>query len=136
MRVLVTGGAGYIGSHMVKLLLQSGAEVSVLDDLTTGYPDAVRSADLVRGDVADFSLTSKLLRDRRIEAVVHFAACSLVAESVADPLKYYTRNVGGTAGLLRAMRDAAVARMVFSSTAAVYGEPQRVPIDEAHRRSR
>jgi UDP-glucose 4-epimerase len=132
MRVLVTGGAGYIGSHMVKLLLQSGAQVSVLDDLSTGHPDAVRGGHFVRGDIADIAATAKLLTDRKIEAVVHFAACSLVAESVADPLKYYTRNVGGTAALLSAMRDAAVAKIVFSSTAAVYGEPQRLPIDEAH----
>jgi UDP-glucose 4-epimerase len=132
MRVLVTGGAGYIGSHMVKLLLDSGAEVSVLDDLSTGHADAVRGGHFVRGDIADISLTSNLLRDRRIEAVVHFAACSLVAESVADPLKYYTRNVGGTTALLSAMRDASVGKMVFSSTAAVYGDPQRLPIDEAH----
>jgi UDP-glucose 4-epimerase len=116
MRVLVTGGAGYIGSHMVKLLLESGAELSVLDDLSTGHADAVRGGQFVRG----------------IEAVVHFAACSLVAESVADPLKYYARNVGGSVALLQAMREAGVRRIVFSSTAAVYGDPQRLPIDEAH----
>jgi UDP-glucose 4-epimerase len=132
MRVLVTGGAGYIGSHMVRLLLGNGAEVIVLDDLSTGHADAVRGGHLVRGDVSDAAPTAKLLADRKIEAVVHFAAASLVGESVADPLKYYTRNVGGTVALLRAMRDAAVERIVFSSTAAVYGDPQRVPIDETH----
>jgi UDP-glucose 4-epimerase len=132
MSVLVTGGAGYIGSHMVKLLLESGAEVTVLDDLSTGHADAVRGAHFVRGDIADLPRTTSLLRERRVEAVVHFAACSLVAESVADPLKYYIRNVGGTAALLSAMREASVGKIVFSSTAAVYGEPQRLPIDETH----
>lgn len=132
MRALVTGGAGYIGSHMVKVLLDAGAEVTVLDDLSTGHADAVRGAHFVRGDIADLPRTTNLLRERRVEAVVHFAACSLVAESVADPLKYYTRNVGGTAALLSAMRDVSVGKIVFSSTAAVYGDPQRLPIDEAH----
>ena len=132
MRVLVTGGAGYIGSHMVKLLLESGARVSVLDDLSTGHADAVRGGHFVREDISDVAATAKLLTDRKIEAVVHFAACSLVAESVADPLKYYTRNVAGTTALLRAMREAAVDKIVFSSTAAVYGNPQRLPIDEEH----
>jgi UDP-glucose 4-epimerase len=132
MRVLVTGGAGYIGSHMVKLLVESGAQVTVVDDLSTGRADAVRGRDFVRGDVADVTFTKNLLEQKQIEAVVHFAACSLVGESVADPLKYYRRNVGGTAGLVEAMRQAKVTRLVFSSTAAVYGDPVRTPIDEAH----
>ncbi|HWV91151.1 MAG TPA: UDP-glucose 4-epimerase GalE [Burkholderiales bacterium] len=132
MRVLVTGGAGYIGSHMVKLLVESGAQVTVVDDLSTGHADAVRGHDFVRGDVADVTFTKNLLEQKQIEAVVHFAACSLVGESVADPLKYYRRNVGGTAGLVEAMRQAKVTRLVFSSTAAVYGDPVRTPIDEAH----
>jgi UDP-glucose 4-epimerase len=132
MRVLVTGGAGYIGSHMVQLLLETGAEVTVLDDLSTGHADAVRGGKFVRGDIADAASTKDLLQQGRIEAVIHFAAASLVGESVADPLKYYTRNVGGTTALLRAMRDAKVGKIVFSSTAAVYGNPQRSPIDEAH----
>jgi UDP-glucose 4-epimerase len=132
MRVLVTGGAGYIGSHMVKLLVEGGAQVTVVDDLSTGHADAVRGRDFVRGDVADATFTKNLLQQKQIEAVVHFAACSLVGESVADPLKYYRRNVGGTAGLVEAMRQAKVTRLVFSSTAAVYGDPMRTPIDEAH----
>ena len=132
MRVLVTGGAGYIGSHMVKLLAERGDEVTVLDDLSTGHADAVRGAKLVQGDIADLPSTKELLRKNRIEAVIHFAAASLVAESVTDPLKYYARNVGGTASLLKAMREAEVRKIVFSSTAAVYGTPQRQPIDEAH----
>jgi UDP-glucose 4-epimerase len=132
MRILVTGGAGYIGSHMVKLLVDRGDEVTVLDDLSTGHADAVRGAKLVRGDIADVGSTSRLLKENRSEAVVHFAASSLVAESVADPLKYYARNVAGTVALLQAMRAASADRIVFSSTAAVYGNPQRLPIDEDH----
>jgi UDP-glucose 4-epimerase len=132
MRILVTGGAGYIGSHMAKLLVETGAEVTVLDDLSTGHAGAVRGRDFVQGDIADVAFTKTLLAQKRIEAVVHFAASSLVGESMADPLKYYRRNVGGTAALLEAMRDAKVTRIVFSSTAAVYGDPLRIPIDEAH----
>lgn len=133
MRILVTGGAGYIGSHMVKLLLDGGAEVTVLDDLSTGHADAVRGGTLVRGDIASPS-TTELLKKNRIEAVIHFAACSLVGESLADPLKYYARNVAGTVFLLQAMREASVTKLVFSSSAAVYGNPGRLPIDEDHPR--
>jgi UDP-glucose 4-epimerase len=132
MKFLVTGGAGYIGSHMVKLLADSGAEVWVIDDLSTGHADAVRGAQLVRGDIADIPNTANLLKKRGIEAVVHFAGASQVAESVANPAKYQARNVDASFALLEAMRDARVTRIVFSSTAAVYGDPQRVPIDEAH----
>jgi len=134
MRVLVTGGAGYIGSHMVKLLVERGDEVTVLDDLSTGHADAVRGGKLVQGDIADVLSTTSLLKQAGIEALVHFAASSLVGESVADPLKYYARNVAGTVALLKAMRDVSVAKIVFSSTAAVYGNPQRLPIDEDHPR--
>ena len=132
MRILVTGGAGYIGSHMVKLLAETGAEVTVLDDLSTGHAEAVRNAKFVRGDIADVPATRDLLQKAGIEAVVHFAASSLVGESMTDPLKYYRRNVGGTVALVDAMRQAKVMRLVFSSTAAVYGDPVRLPIDEAH----
>ena len=132
MRILVTGGAGYIGSHMVRALAQSGAEVTVLDDLSTGHADAVRGGHFARGDISDSAATARLLADRKIEAVVHFAGCSVVAESVADPLKYQRRNVGGADALLRAMDEAGVGKIVFSSSAAVYGEPRRLPIDETH----
>ena len=132
MRILVTGGAGYIGSHMVKLLAETGAEVTVLDDLSTGHAEAVRNAKFVRGDIADVPATRDVLQKSGIEAVVHFAASSLVGESMSDPLKYYRRNVGGTVALVEAMRQAKVMRLVFSSTAAVYGDPVRLPIDEAH----
>ena len=130
MKILVCGGAGYIGSHMVQALAERGDEVTVLDDLSTGHADAVPAGRFVRGDIADVSATAQLLKG--MDAVIHFAASSLVAESVADPLKYYTRNVAGTAALLRAMRDAGVEKIVFSSTAATYGNPVRTPIDEAH----
>jgi UDP-glucose 4-epimerase len=132
MNILVTGGAGYIGSHMVRLLAERGDEVTVLDDLSTGHPDAVRGAQLIEGDIGDSAGTTRLLRERKIEAVVHFAGVSQVGESVANPAKYQARNVGGSAALLRAMGDASVRKIVFSSTAAVYGEPLRVPIDEEH----
>ena len=131
MTILVTGGAGYIGSHMVKFLRARGEPVVVLDDLSTGHRDAVQ-ATFVQGNTSDAALVEKLLKEHSVKAVVHFAAYSLVGESMADPLKYYANNVGGTLGLLRAMRAAGVERIVFSSTAAVYGEPQRTPIDEDH----
>ena len=132
MRVLVTGGAGYIGSHMVKLLVDRGEEVVVLDDLSTGHADAVRGARFVQGDIADVASTRDLLSKNRIEAAIHFAASSLVGESVADPLKYYKRNVAATTALLQAMKEVQVLKIVFSSTAAVYGNPVRMPIDEDH----
>jgi UDP-glucose 4-epimerase len=133
MRVLVTGGAGYIGSHMVKLLHAKGRSVVVLDNLSTGHRDAVPpGVEFVQAETADTPRLAELLRQKGITAVIHFAAFSQVGESTAEPLKYYANNVGGTLGLLRAMRDAGVERIVFSSTAAVYGEPQALPIDEAH----
>ncbi len=132
MRVLVTGGAGYIGSHMVKLLVEKGAQVSVLDDLSTGHADAVKGCEFVQGDIADIPAVKDLLKKKRIEGVIHFAASSLVGESMADPLKYYRRNVGATVALVQAMVDEKVSRIVFSSTAAVYGDPVRTPIDEDH----
>jgi UDP-glucose 4-epimerase len=131
MTILVTGGAGYIGSHMAKTLRRRGRTVVVLDNLSTGHRDAV-SGNFIEGSTADVPLVEKLLREHAVTAVIHFAASSLVGESMADPAKYYANNVGGTAALLQAMRAAGVGRIVFSSTAAVYGEPQRVPIDEDH----
>lgn len=128
MHVLVTGGAGYIGSVVATRLLEEGHEVTVLDDLSTGHADAVPpEARFVEGRVHD---AATLLASLRPDAVAHLAAFSLVAESVADPVKYEENNVVGTRRLLAAMADAGVGRMVFSSTAAVYGEPDVVPIDE------
>ncbi len=130
MRVLVTGGAGYVGSHAVARLLRSGHEVCVYDDLSRGHARAVPEGLLVEGVLADGAVLTATLREHRIEAVMHFAAYALVAESVADPALYYRNNVVGTLSLLDAMRAAQVGRIVFSSTCATYGEPARVPIPE------
>jgi UDP-glucose 4-epimerase len=132
MNVLVTGGAGYIGSHMVKLLGERGHAVVVLDDLSTGHRDSVRSGRFVQGDIGDGALTRSLLEAGKIQAVVHFAGSSLVAESVADPEKYRRNNLENTRALVAAMRAAGVDKLVFSSSAAVYGEPKHVPIEESH----
>lgn len=131
MRVLVTGGAGYIGSHTVALLRGRGDEVIVLDTLEHGHLAAVGNAPVVVGDVGDRELVRELLRDRRIEAVVHFAARKSVTESLADPGDYFATNTVGSLGLLRAMADAGVGRLVFSSTCAVYGTPNDLPVTEA-----
>jgi UDP-glucose 4-epimerase len=133
MTVLVTGGAGYIGSHMVKLLRSRHRPVVVLDNLSTGHRESVPAGvELCTADIADTAQVSEILERHSVKSVIHFAASSVVGESMADPLKYYANNVGGTVGLLRAMRQAGVERLVFSSTAAVYGEPVRIPIDEDH----
>jgi UDP-glucose 4-epimerase len=129
MRLLVTGGAGYIGSVVASLLIEAGHEVTVLDDLSTGHADAVpAAAAFARGTVRD---GAQAVLAAGADAVLHFAAKSLVAESVASPSLYWQHNLGGTLALLEAMRVTGTNRIVFSSTAAVYGEPERVPIDEA-----
>ena len=128
MRVLVTGGAGYIGSVVAAQLVAAGHEVTVLDDLSTGYADAVPpGAGFVKGTLRDCA--AEVLADD-IEAVLHFAAKSLVGESMAEPAKYWSTNLGGTIALLEAMREIGVRTIVFSSSAAVYGEPERTPITE------
>jgi UDP-glucose 4-epimerase len=135
VKVLVTGGAGYVGSHAVALLLRHGHEVVVYDDLSRGHAGAVPAEILIRGELADGTGLAALLAERQIDAVMHFAAFALVAESVADPALYYRNNVVGTLSLLDAMRFAGVHRVVFSSTCAIYGEPERVPIrEDAHQR--
>lgn len=130
MIVLVTGGAGYIGSHTVRLLLAEGHEVWVYDNLSTGHRQAVPADRLIEGELLDRVRVRTLLREKQIDAVVHFAASALVGESVTDPAKYYHNNVVATHSLLSAMLDAHVRRIVFSSTTATYGTPQRVPIRE------
>ncbi len=130
MRILVTGGAGYIGSQTARLLVAAGHDVVVLDDLGRGFRAAVGDIPLVVGDVRDIALVSGLLHDRRIDAVIHFAALKSVEESVADPGAYFDDNVGGTLAVLRAMAAADVRRIVFSSSCAVYGTPDRSPVDE------
>ncbi len=131
MRVLVTGGAGYVGSVSVQRLVAVGHEVTVLDSLVTGHRGAVPpGVELVVGSVGDPSVVGPLLARRRIEAVLHCAARSLVGESVRDPDLYERENVMGGATLLEAMRESGVRRIVFSSTAAVYGAPEETPITE------
>lgn len=133
MAVLVTGGAGYIGSHTVAALLEKGEEVVILDNLRQGRREAVLGGTLYEGDLLDAQLLDRVFASHDIDGVIHFAACSLVGESMRDPGKYYRNNVYGTLCLLEAMKRAGVSRIVFSSTAAVYGEPERVPIDEEDR---
>lgn len=131
VRVLVTGGAGYIGSVTAQALLDAGHSVVVVDDLSTGHAAAVPDgARLVARDLADPPYMTQLLREESIDAVVHFAALSLVGESMREPLRYYRHNVGGAILLLEACVAAGVERFVLSSTAAVYGHPKAVPITE------
>lgn len=133
MAILVTGGAGYIGSHTVAELLDRGEEVVVIDSLETGHREALLGGKLYEGDLRDKALLKKLFSENDIDAVIHFAANSLVGESMKDPVKYYDNNVYGTLCLLEAMNEAGVKKIVFSSTAATYGEPEKVPIDENDR---
>ncbi len=135
MNVLVVGGAGYIGSHMIRLLDRHGHRVVVLDNLSTGFSNAVTVGELVVGEMQDRSLVEQLLSEHEIDTVMHFAACALVGESVIDPAKYYRNNVLATIELLDAMRAKGVDRIVFSSTCATYGEPTVVPISEAETQS-
>ena len=129
-KVLVTGGAGYIGSHTVKLLNAAGIEPVVYDNLSTGNLSALRWGPLVHGDILDTSLLTRTLMEHRPEAVIHFAGSAYVGESVEDPSKYYRNNVSGTASLLDACRWAKVDRVIFSSSCAVYGVPSILPIKE------
>ncbi len=130
-RVLVVGGAGYIGSVCSAVLKQNGFEVECFDDLSTGHIEAVQGR-LHQGDIRDRPYMTKVLKEGHFDAVMHFAAKSLVGESVAHPLRYYDVNVGGTSSLLQAMQEACVNTMVFSSTCAIYGEPEYLPLDENH----
>ncbi|SYX82330.1 UDP-glucose 4-epimerase GalE [Paenibacillus alvei] len=130
MAVLVTGGAGYIGSHTVAELLARGEEVVIVDSLETGHKDAVLGGTLHIGDIRDSAFLDSVFAQHSIDAVIHFAAYSLVGESMSNPAKYYDNNVHGTLVLLEAMRKHQVSRIVFSSTAATYGEPERTPIVE------
>ncbi len=134
MNILVVGGAGYIGSHMVKLLGRRGCHVTTLDDLSSGHRDAVLAGDFIQGDIADAALLRNVFAARPYDAVMHFASFIEVGESVREPAKYYRNNVANTLVLLAAMRDAGVNRFIFSSTAAIFGTPQYVPIDERHPR--
>jgi UDP-glucose 4-epimerase len=131
MNILVTGGAGYIGSHAVRMLIEHGHEVSVLDNLSTGYLGAVHADALfTKGSVADVALVRDLIQAQKIEAVLHFAAHIEVAESVADPEKYYRNNFSAALTFIDTIVKEGVKKLVFSSTAAVYGTPARTPIIE------
>jgi len=130
VNVLVTGGAGYIGSHAARQLAKAGHEVWVYDNLSLGHRAAVPAGRLIEGDLMDRERVIAALADKRIEAVMHFAAFAFVNESVVDPAKYYQNNVVASLSLLEAMRGAGVGKIVFSSTTATYGVPERVPITE------
>jgi UDP-glucose 4-epimerase len=130
MRVLVVGGAGYIGSHTVKLLNETEHEVWVYDNLSMGHRQSVRSDQLIVGDLFDRQSLERVLEEKRIEAVMHFAAFAYVGESVQDPAKYYQNNIVATLGLFESMRRCGVKKFVFSSTTATYGQPEKIPISE------
>ncbi|MCX5647247.1 MAG: UDP-glucose 4-epimerase GalE [Phycisphaerae bacterium] len=130
MRILVCGGAGYIGSNMTALLAQAGHEPVVFDNFSRGHRTAVKGTKVVTGDLANRELLVRTLGELGIETVMHFAAYIEVGESVREPLKYYQNNLSNTQNLLSALQETGVAKFVFSSTAAVYGMPQRVPISE------
>lgn len=130
--ILVVGGAGYIGSHMVLDLLATGREVVILDDLSTGHRELLPGGRFIEGGLGDAALLDRIFSEHQIDAVMHFAAFALVGESVDQPLKYYQNNVSATTELLRAMVRHNVKYFIFSSTAAVYGEPLDTPIVEDH----
>ncbi|MFC4386396.1 UDP-glucose 4-epimerase GalE [Gracilibacillus marinus] len=131
MRVLVLGGAGYIGSHAVYQLIDKGHEVLVIDNLETGHKEAIHpDATFYHGDIRDIDFLREVFSNEEIDGVLHFAANSLVGESMENPLKYFDNNVYGTQVLLKAMTEAGIKHIVFSSTAATYGEPEQVPITE------
>ncbi|CDM68506.1 UDP-glucose 4-epimerase [Clostridium bornimense] len=132
MKILVTGGAGYIGSHATYLLIERGFDVVVVDNLSTGHKEAVHEkAKFYEGDIGDYKFISNILKEENIDGVIHFAAFSLVGESMENPYKYYENNVAKTNNLLKAMVDFNVKNIVFSSTAATYGEPKTIPILES-----
>ena len=122
--ILVTGGAGYIGSHVVRQLGERGEQVVILDNLSTGFRESILNGTLVVGDTGDIDLVSRILREHNIESVLHFAAHTIVPESVSDPLKYYRNNTCNSRNLLESCANANVRHVIFSSTAAVYGMPQ------------
>ncbi|WP_313302867.1 UDP-glucose 4-epimerase GalE [Diaphorobacter sp.] len=138
-RVLVTGGAGYIGTHTCAALLEQGCDVTVVDNLSNGTVEALQQVEqlahhtvrLVQADIRDRAQMHRVLEEGAFDVVVHFAALKVLTESLAEPVKYYDHNVGGTAVLLEAMQAAGVRNLVFSSSAAVYGTPDAVPIDES-----
>ncbi len=132
MKILVVGGAGYIGSHMVYHLARQGVDVITLDNLSTGHRDAVLAGQFIEGDCGDRSTLKSIFSENTFDAVMHFASSIEVSESVKNPAKYYQNNLINTLVLLDEMRTALIDKFIFSSTAAVYGEPEYIPIDELH----
>ena len=132
MKVLVVGGAGYIGSHMVKMLSLAGHDVVTLDNLSNGYKDAVKYGEFIEGDIADAELLNNLFSKTAFDGVMHFASYIQVGESVEKPSMYYKNNVTNTQVLLDAMLEHGIKSFIFTSTAATFGEPEYIPIDEAH----
>lgn len=130
MAILVCGGAGYIGSHMVAELLAQNKEVIILDNFEKGHEDAILGGKIYKGDLRDKNILDKIFTENHVEAVIDFAAYSLVGESMVEPLKYFNNNVSGTISLLEAMKKYGIKYIVFSSTAATYGEPENTPILE------
>ena len=136
--ILVTGGAGYIGSHCAMALLEQGKEVAVFDNFSTGHLETIEKLNtikpikLFKGDLLNYDEINNVFKTCKIDAVIHFAACAIIAESVENPQKYYLNNVSGTLNLLKAMLENDVKKIVFSSTAATYGESKYIPIDENH----
>ncbi|ABS34786.1 UDP-glucose 4-epimerase GalE [Clostridium botulinum] len=130
MAILVCGGAGYIGSHAVAALIEKNEEVVIVDNLVTGHEQAICGGKFYKGDLRDKEFLNKVFNQNKIDAVIHFAAFSLVGESMEEPFKYYNNNVCGTLSLLETMKEYNVQKIVFSSTAATYGEPENIPILE------
>ncbi len=135
MAILVVGGAGYIGSHAVRALHEAGRDVIVFDNLAQGHRQAIADAPFFQGDLRVKADVQKVFRKHAIEAVLHCAGCTLVGESMQIPGRYYENNVSGTLNLLTTMQDTGVNRLIFSSSGALYGEPERIPIDEEHPQS-
>ena len=140
MNILLTGGLGYIGSHIATVLMEASHELVLFDNLSNSDASVLHSLErilnkkiaFVEGDVRDAELLSKTLKQYKIEAVMHFAGLKAVCESVQNPLRYYDHNVGGSMSLIRAMQENSIKKIVFSSSATVYGDPQYLPLDESH----
>ena len=132
MKIFIIGGAGYIGSHMVKIAHKAGHDVVTIDNLSTGHQDAVLYGEFELCDTLDTVKLDKLFKKHKPDVVMHFSACSIVGESVSNPYKYYNNNVSGTLSLLKAMIDNNCKKFIFSSSAAIFGNPEYIPIDENH----
>jgi UDP-glucose 4-epimerase len=132
MKIFIIGGAGYIGSHMVKIAHEANYDVVTIDNLSTGHKDAVLHGEFELCDILDSARLDKLFKKHKPEAVMHFSAYSIVGESVSNPYKYYNNNVSGTLSLLNAMINNSCMKFIFSSSAAIFGNPEYIPIDENH----